>query len=115
MKKMSINPYREKIKQYLVEQFNLQPEQIETMLPGLIKTLAEHIDNLETALEMGDLEQLGKAGHTIKGALLNLGLEECADIAYAIEMGGKNGRDDVNYRDLVKSVRNTLDDYIKEL
>ena len=109
---MSINPYREKVKEYLVEQFNLLPEQIESMLPGLMTTLADHIDNLEAALDQGDLEQLGKAGHTIKGALLNLGLEECADIAYSIEMGGKKMRDDINYQELVKSIRETLNCYI---
>lgn len=110
--KMSMNFYKEQIKDYLVSQFNLPPEQIETMLPGLITTLADHIDNLEVALEQGNLEQLGKAGHTIKGALLNLGLEECADIAYSIELNGKAGSDDINYQEKVKSIREKLDCYI---
>jgi HPt (histidine-containing phosphotransfer) domain-containing protein len=110
--KMSMNLYKEQIKHYLVNQFNLPPEQIENMLPGLITTLADHIDNLEVALEQGDLEQLGKAGHTIKGALLNLGIEECADIAYSIELNGKAGNDDINYQELVKSIRETLNRYI---
>jgi HPt (histidine-containing phosphotransfer) domain-containing protein len=110
--KKPMNLYKEQIKDYLVNQFNLPPEQIETMLPGLITTLADHIDNLEVALEQGDLEQLGKAGHTIKGALLNLGIEECADIAYSIEMNGKTGNDDINYQQLVKSIREKLDCYI---
>ncbi len=60
------------------------PEQIETLLPGLIATLSEHIDNLEAALRSKDPVLLGKAGHTIKGALFNLGLEECADIACSV-------------------------------
>lgn len=110
--KMSMNLYKEQIKVYLVNQFNLPPEQIETMLPDLITSLADHIGNLELALEQGDLEQLGKAGHTIKGALLNLGLEECADIAYSIELNGKAGNDDINYQKMVKSIREKLDCYI---
>lgn len=109
---MTKNPYQEEIKHYLVHHFNLPPEQIASMLPNLIETLADHIDNLEAELEQQDLERLGKAGHTIKGALLNLGLQECADIAYDIETNGKAGNTDVNYQQLVRSIREKLNCYI---
>lgn len=109
---MSENPYREQIKSYLMEQFNFPPEQIDTMLPDLIATLADHIDRLEEVLEDGDPELLGKAGHTIKGALLNLGLEECADIALTIELSGKSGKNSTDYRGMVLSIREKLNPYI---
>lgn len=109
---MNQNPYREEIKQYLVNQFGLPPEQIDTMLPELIGTLVDHIANLESVLEIGEPEQLGKAGHTIKGALLNLGLIECAEIAHSIETAGKAGASDINYQELVLSIRHKLNPYL---
>ncbi len=108
-----MNQYREEIKQYLVRQFSLMPEQVEELLPGLINTLSEHIQSLETALKSGDLELLGKAAHTIKGALLNLGLHECADIAYRVEEKGKAGQEDIDYRELVETIRTKLDCYTR--
>lgn len=109
---MSENPYREQIKNYLIQQFNFPSEQIDTMLPDLIATLADHIDRLEEVLQYGDPELLGKAGHTIKGALLNLGLEECADIALTIELSGKSGNDNFDYEGMVLSIREKLSPYI---
>jgi len=107
-----MNPFQEEIKDYLVHHFNLPDEQIRSMLPDLIDTLSDHLDTLEAELKQGDLERLGKAGHTIKGALLNLGLKECADIAYSIETNGKGGNTGVNYELLVESLREKLGRYI---
>lgn len=110
--RIAMNQYREEIKQYLVKQFNLMPDQVEALLPGLVSTLSEHIDNLENALKSRDLALLGKAAHTIKGALLNLGLQECADIAYTLEKKGKAGQENANYQELVQSIREKLNRYI---
>jgi len=110
--KMNQNPYREEIKQYLINQFGLPPEQIDSMLPELIGTLVDHIKKLETVVEIGEPEQLGKAGHTIKGALLNLGLTDCAEIAHSIETAGKGGVSDVDYQELVLAIRQKLTPYI---
>ena len=105
---MTSNPYQDEIKQYLLEQFSLPGEQIESMLPELIATLADHIATLESRLEDGDLLQLGKAGHTMKGALLNLGLLDCADLAHKIELDGKAGRRDIDYDSQVALLRQKL-------
>ena len=109
----AMNTYRQEIKHYLLKQFNLPPEQVEELLPPLITALSEHIDNLETALGSNDPLLLGRAAHTIKGALLNLGLQECADIACSVERSGKAGQKDANYQELVQSIREKLDRYIK--
>jgi HPt (histidine-containing phosphotransfer) domain-containing protein len=104
--------YQQQIKDHLARQFNLTNDQIDSMILGLISTLSEHIDNLEKVLEQGDLEQLGKAGHTIKGALLNLGLNECADIAYDIEVKGKAGERGADYESMVGSMRKIINRYL---
>ena len=95
----------EDIKAYLAEHFNLQTEQIEMMLPSFISTLDMHMQSLENALEENNPIAIGKVGHTIKGAFLNLGLEECADIAHRIEERGKAGDYDTNYKQLVAELR----------
>ena len=110
---MTSNEYRQQIKQYLIAQFNLAEEQIDSMIPGLIKTLSDHMDNIELVLSSGDLEQLGRTGHTMKGALLNLGLRECAEIAYAIEEKGKAGDDSADYCGMIERMREIIDTYIK--
>lgn len=93
------------IKTYLAEQFNLPAEQIDTMLPSFISTLGMHMQSLEDALEENNPVSMGKVGHTIKGAFLNLGLEDCANIALRIEESGKAGDHETNYKQLVADLR----------
>lgn len=88
----------EEIKKYLSEQFHLPLKQVETMMPSFITALNSHMDTLEKAVGENDLAQMGRAGHTIKGAFLNLGLLECADIALDIEESAKSGNSSVDYR-----------------
>lgn len=101
-----------KIKDYLKMQFNLPSEQIEEMLPDFINTLEEHLVNLEAVLHTGDVKELGKVGHTIKGALINLGLHDCAEIAYSIEKRGKAGDQTTDYEGLVAALRMKLGNYL---
>jgi len=93
------------IKTYLEEQFNLPAEQIEMLLPSFIATLGSHMRNLEDALQENNPASIGKVGHTIKGAFLNLGLEDCASIALRIEERGKAGDHATNFKQLVEDLR----------
>ena len=93
------------IKAYLEEQFNLPAEQIEMLLPSFIATLGSHMQSLEDALEEKNPASIGKVGHTIKGAFLNLGLLDCASIALRIEERGKAGDHGANYQQLVEDLR----------
>jgi len=104
---------QERIRTYLLNQFNLPAEQIDGMIPGFISSLAEHLAKLEEAFYGGDLERLGKAGHTIKGALLNLGLHDCADLAYEIEKKGKRQQGDSELERLFTTLRDTLQPYLR--
>lgn len=93
------------IKLHIARQFNLPEEQIEAMLPSFISTLEKHMQNLEDALAENDPQVLAKAGHTIKGACLNLGLEDCAQIALRIEEKGRTGDPATNFTPLVEDLR----------
>jgi histidine phosphotransfer protein HptB len=97
------------IRNYLKHQFSLGDEQINIMLPDFITTLEGHMDKLENALQSGDLESLGKSGHTMKGALVNLGFHQLAELAYQIEESGKKGDDTLDYSSIIKTLRVTVD------
>jgi histidine phosphotransfer protein HptB len=106
---MTSQQYIDQIKLYLFDQFSLSEEQVAEMLPSFITTLSGHITNLEKAYQSGNLEVLGKSGHTIKGAFLNLGLADCAEIAFQIERQGKEGDLTTDYAGLVADLRAKID------
>lgn len=106
---MTSQRYINQIKTYLSDQFNLEDEQVSEMMPSFISTLAGHMTNLEKAYESGDLMILGKSGHTIKGAFLNLGLNDCAEIALQIERRGKEGDHSTDFAYLIARLRQKVD------
>jgi histidine phosphotransfer protein HptB len=106
---MTSQQYINQIKSYLFNQFSLSEEQVSEMLPSFITTLSGHMASLEKAFASGNLEVLGKTGHTIKGAFLNLGLADCAEIALQIERRGKEGDMSADYARLVADLREKVD------
>lgn len=79
------------------------------MMPSFIIALSSHMSKLDSALQSGDLEILGRAGHTMKGALLNLGLHDSVSIALEIEQKGKSQDESADYQALLESLRKNLD------
>jgi histidine phosphotransfer protein HptB len=95
----------EKIRWHLTKQFSLRIDQVDSMMPSFIDTLGTHMSNLEDALADKDLDSLGKFGHTIKGAFLNLGMDDCAQIALVIEEKGRKGGNLTELINLMASLR----------
>lgn len=73
------------ILQHLVQQFGVEQDEIIKMLPAFYTAVLEYQDNLSDAIQSKDMEQISRAAHRLKGALLNLGLSSCAEHAYSIE------------------------------
>ncbi len=109
---MSAQKYINTIKVYLGNQFSLSEAQVTVMLPDFIDTLANHMGVLDRDLNEGDLEALGKSGHTMKGALMNLGLHDCATLALQIEMGGKAGDDAVDFATILDELHQVIDQIV---
>ncbi|WP_073612979.1 Hpt domain-containing protein [Desulfopila aestuarii] len=103
----------EQIQEYLVEKFHLPREQISEMLPNFIGALVSHMDKLDVAFRSGDLIALGRAGHTMKGALLNLGINDCVDIAFELEQKGKAMDTTTDYSALLGELRERLGGLIR--
>jgi len=78
------------------------------MLPTFIKTLQSHMHDLEKSLDDSEGQAIAKAGHKLKGALLNLGLEDSATLAKCIELEGKADKQDVDYAELLMQLKEQL-------
>ncbi len=63
------------------------------------------MEHLENALIGKDYAVIGAAGHTIKGAFLNLGLNGCAEIALTIEEKGKEEDDTTDFEKMVAELK----------
>jgi len=50
------------------------------------------LEAVEAALEAGDFQEAAAAAHSLKGAALNLDLEDIAGLARDLEMTAKNAR-----------------------
>ncbi len=109
---MSAQKYINTIKVYLGKQFGLSEAQVTVMLPDFIDTLAKHMNVLDRDLLEGDLKALGKSGHTMKGALMNLGLHDCAALALQVEMGGKSCDDAVDFAALLSEMHQVIDQIV---
>jgi len=105
---MDQETYMQVIHEHMKRSYLLSEDKIKTILPGFLTTLEHHLTNLEEQLAEGDPTTLGIAGHTIKGALLNLGLFELADTAYTIEQHGKKCDANADYPALVTHLKQSI-------
>ncbi|MGI6657423.1 MAG: Hpt domain-containing protein [Desulfobulbus sp.] len=82
---MEKDAYLQRIHTHLKTAYLLDEEKIETMMPVFIATLRAHMNRLVELAENDNQEQLAKASHAVKGALLNIGLTDLAKTAQSIE------------------------------
>lgn len=105
---MSLSPLLEQVKCHIREHFQLEEDKVDAMMPAFLTTLQNHMQNLENALEVNDPVTLGRLGHAMKGALLNLGLDDMADIAHAIENEGKSENGDADFTGMVTLLKEKM-------
>jgi len=105
---MTGEEYIKTIRDHLRNAYMLDDEKIETFLPRFLTTLLTYSDNLQATLGTNDLEKISKAGHKMKGAFLNLGLIDLADIAYNIELHGKAKDTTVDYQGMIQQLHKEI-------
>jgi HPt (histidine-containing phosphotransfer) domain-containing protein len=105
---MDRTEYLEIIRQHLKTDYLLSDEKIATMIPVFIKTLRTHVDRLAELAAGDDMQQLSRASHAVKGALLNMGLADLAQTAHTLEKQCKNGDTTFDYRALIAELQNTV-------
>ena len=70
----------------LASNLGLEEDEYIEMLDLFVEVSLSDIDRLEVGLKKAKDEEVLEAAHSIKGAAINLGLQEFADIAMAVEM-----------------------------
>ena len=80
-----------RVAEHLRTTTNLTDEQSEWVLVAAQKSIADSLAKATAALEQGNYQELGRATHTLKGTLLQCGLNELAATAEEIHQGIRNG------------------------
>lgn len=93
--------YHQQIRKHLNSAYLLTEEKIETVLPRFLHTIGSLMADLEEFVNTGNIDSLSRTGHALKGALLNLGLPELAEKAYAIERHNQASDHPASYCTLV--------------
>nr|WP_320009852.1 Hpt domain-containing protein [uncultured Desulfobulbus sp.] len=111
---MNAQAYRQTVKEHLKTAYLLNDEKIESMIPVFLATLHTHMNRLAELAAIGDTEQLGKASHAVKGALLNIGLLDLAETAYTLEKQCISGSCPENYHDMITDLQYTVTRFSEE-
>jgi HPt (histidine-containing phosphotransfer) domain-containing protein len=82
---MLAQEYHQIIKNHLRCAYLLTDERIDELMPRFIATLVSLVHDLEKITIDNNFKDINRIGHTMKGALLNLGLQQLAEKAYGIE------------------------------
>ena len=96
------------INNHLAQAYGLYPDQINHMLVKLRQSFAKQLEEAEQGLSGGDMERVSAAAHTLKGILLNFGLDDLVNIVSELEIQAKSGKPNVDMNEMVKVLRNAL-------
>lgn len=83
--------YRLQAHAYLQRELGLDDAQIINILGTLSVPLKKTLESVDEAYQGTDLHELAEAAHSLKGALLNIGLDELADLVKKIEQSSATG------------------------
>ena len=99
--------FERKVKEHLCRVCGLGPDDVEDLYALGRQTVLDTRERLDGAFSRGDAGEAADAGHMLKGALLNMGLEEPGATAKSLELAAKAGRMD-EARDLYEALRPLL-------
>ena len=91
--RISANPkkYRLQAHAHLKRELGMDDEQITAILKTLSSPLKATLRSVDEAHQQQDLKAIAETAHSLKGALLNLGLDELAELAKTIERSAATG------------------------
>jgi len=98
----------EKIKTYLMNELGVGEEEIEGLIEVAKGSLAKNFEKLERHLSAGEMDEFARVAHTIKGVLLNLGLEKEAALSKEIELKAKEGESKESLSQMVENLKKSL-------
>lgn len=74
----------------MMEQFTGAEEILGEIASESLKTLPTYMNQIQSALEQSDFEQLTVAAHTLKGVVANFQATELIEVAFSLEQMGRN-------------------------
>lgn len=80
----SVEPTAEAVTAYLLATTLLETDQVAKILAAVRTSMAEHLDAADHAFRTDDLDGVARAAHTLKGTLMQCGLEVWARMAQEI-------------------------------
>jgi PAS domain S-box-containing protein len=86
-------PTAQEVADHLQRTALLTASQVERILAAVQASLAEHLTTAAAAIEQHDYETLARVAHTLKGSLLQCGLDHWAAMAQEIYDGAKGNQD----------------------
>ncbi len=101
-------PQVQQVREHLQKKYSLTEEQIGKLLQVSVSELKENIDKFKKALADSDTPEMKILSHSMKGSLLNLGLDESSEIAKVIEFHAA-ANDDVVYDGLIQELCSSID------
>jgi len=104
-------PTRDKVAAYLHAATGLEEEQIEKILDAAQTGVRDRIDDAFRALAARDDAALAQAAHSLKGSLLQCGLNEWAERAQDIHNGVAN-KQALPYAELLRTLRRGLNNFL---
>ncbi len=76
---------RETVRRHVMRQFELEPADAEEVLIAYADSLKDNLSNLVQFMEEGKGMEASRQAHSLKGGLLNLGLDQLAGMALILE------------------------------
>ena len=77
---------------YLKAELGMDDEQVTGILKTLSSPLKITLRAVDEAYREKNLEEIAETAHSLKGALLNLGLDELSELAKTIELSAATGK-----------------------
>jgi HPt (histidine-containing phosphotransfer) domain-containing protein len=96
------------------EDLGLEPDDFLTLLGLFVETTEADLERLDTALQGGDLDEVARIAHHIKGAATNLDLEGPLEAAKQMESEAANN-DSENLANLKRRIADSLQEIIRSL
>jgi histidine phosphotransfer protein HptB len=100
--------YHQIIRSHLRTAYLLPEEKIDHVLPRFLESLRGLIHDLEGVGETRCLESIGRSGHAVKGALLNLGLNDLAATALILEQGCRSSDPGLDFSRLIAQLKEEI-------
>nr|MBF0223681.1 response regulator [Desulfobulbaceae bacterium] len=101
------------IRNHLTSKYKFPQSKIDFLVQGIQKPMIKNFADAENALQQKNYPELMRAAHTIKGALLGLGIDDWAELALSIEKAAKDEKN-IDFRLYLDELRNGLAPLIDE-